>query len=200
MPPKLIIGKLTNEQRIAMAIPYGDFATIEKLLETTTDFTFRDFRGNTLLHIAVNYGQPLIVRRLVEAGAPVNAQDYEGNTPLHLIVGMNSDDPVNQSKILQIVQILLEYGADPFIKNNEELTPVEYLLAFPNSANTDEFNQHIQQIFELYLQKFLAYEKTKAAKKIKTNSMYRPGIKHKMEGGKTRHKKMKSRRSTRRRR
>ncbi len=77
------------------------------------DYVHED--GCTLLCLATRYGRTNIVEMLLKEGADPNIpQTYMMNTPLHYAVNLNS-------KI--IINLLIHYGADEKIKNNNGLTP-----------------------------------------------------------------------------
>ncbi len=67
--------------------------------------------GDTLLHLATNDEE--LLRTLIKKGLNVNEQNLEGNTALHIAAGQNLATP----------QILIELGADQYIKNNKGETP-----------------------------------------------------------------------------
>jgi ankyrin repeat protein len=57
-----------------------------------------------------------MVRDLLKHGAPVNARQQHGWTPLHAAA---------QNGNLEIIEILLQNGADPSIKNEEGVTALD---------------------------------------------------------------------------
>jgi len=70
--------------------------------------------GANCLHVAVFGGYEDIVRMLLDHGADYNAQTTEMlSTPLHLV-----DKKVN------LISLLLKYGADPFVKDKLGNTPI----------------------------------------------------------------------------
>lgn len=73
-----------------------------------------DENGKTLLMEAVDYSNTEAVEACLKAGFPPNAQDLDGNTALHFVLA--KEVLTNQDK--EIVQLLLQYGADPTITNN----------------------------------------------------------------------------------
>ncbi|MFZ8865020.1 MAG: ankyrin repeat domain-containing protein [Rickettsiales bacterium] len=81
----------------------------------------------TLLHTTVKEGRTESVVELLskKQDLDINAVDQDGNTPLHYAV-MNNN--------LQIVDILLQATADPFIKNNKGEDP----LSLADSTRNEE--------------------------------------------------------------
>ena len=75
----------------------------------------------TPLHVAVMNANWDLAKQLIVAGADVNQWDIYGEAPLFTAVnqrtridgGRASIDPINQTTGLQIVELLLEKGADP---------------------------------------------------------------------------------------
>jgi ankyrin repeat protein len=58
------------------------------------------------------------VKLLLEHGANPNIQDYKyGWTPLHFAV---------KNCHVDVARVLLDYGADPTIRDNEGRTPLDY--------------------------------------------------------------------------
>ena len=71
------------------------------------------FNGDSPLHVAVRLGRIENARKiLIQRQVDVNILNFKHETPLHLACSKN-DSP--------IVQLLVAFGADPFIKdsNNE---------------------------------------------------------------------------------
>ncbi len=71
--------------------------------------TDRDLNGNTLLHHAIEDGRPEIVRVVLKYDCDLNAKGFLGITPLVSAATYNKKD---------IVEILLQHGADPTIEAN----------------------------------------------------------------------------------
>ncbi|CAF2967141.1 unnamed protein product [Rotaria sp. Silwood2] len=74
------------------------------------------------IHCAVFYNYMEMLQLLLEAGINVNQQDEDGDTALHYAVG--------ETKNIECINLLLCYGACPFIKNyssNEE-TPIDLAI------------------------------------------------------------------------
>lgn len=88
-----------------------------------------DKNGVTPLHRAVRFRSPEAVALLLEFGADLSATDKKsGSTPLHRAV-TNTGAPATAGKkdhAIQIVKILLGYGADPKAKNRKGLAPIDY--------------------------------------------------------------------------
>ncbi len=70
--------------------------------------------GNTPLKVSVVWGDVAATNLLIKAGADVNAKNEDGFTALHHAAVRNSE---------QLVQLLLDAGADPTIANVESRLP-----------------------------------------------------------------------------
>ena len=82
-----------------------------------------DNAGMTPLHGAAMIGDVEVARVLVEKGkADIHSKTTTGYTPLHVAALFGKTE---------FVQFLLENGADPDMRDNDNLTPVERAIQFP---------------------------------------------------------------------
>ena len=109
------------------AIEDGDLAKVQALLAGGASLTTASDMGETPLHVAVLRDNTEIVRALLAAGAPINAQihrpkhQYDGRTPLMSAACGNN---------LVFVKLLLEHGADPFLKDGSGFTALTFAEIF----------------------------------------------------------------------
>ena len=114
-------------------IPYasGHAETALYLLERGADVTAADRLGRTALHAAVETNRPRLAAALIDAGADVDARftnpvaarrgdyisrrPYKGATPFWLAA---------RAANLEMMQVLLDAGADPFLPNAFGTTPL----------------------------------------------------------------------------
>jgi ankyrin repeat protein len=89
--------------------------------------------GATILQYAALRSHVSIVKYLLDIGANVNTIDTFGDTPLH---------DAARARCIDIVECLLENGADKFAKNNYGYT------AFEGSLRHEEIGRYIES-FEL---------------------------------------------------
>ena len=96
-------------------------ACVGVLLESGADIDLPDPIGVSPLLVAIMNANWDLARQLIEAGADVNQWDVYGEAPLLTAIdlrtridgGRASIDPMNTTKGLAIVNLLLERGADP---------------------------------------------------------------------------------------
>src|SRR6478609_9196055 len=102
---------------------------IEALLKAGPDIHGTDKNGVTLLHSAVRFRCPAAVETLLRNGASVNqACKRSGSTPLHRAVTSTGAPQTagKQEEAIQIVDILLEFGANAALKNKLGKKPADY--------------------------------------------------------------------------
>jgi ankyrin repeat protein len=94
---------------------------VDVLLEKGADIDLPDPDGVSPLHLAIMNANWDLAKRLIEAGADVNQWDVFGEAPLFTVVGnytrrdggRGSIDPPNETEGIEIVNLLLERGANP---------------------------------------------------------------------------------------
>jgi hypothetical protein len=109
------------------------------LLERGANPEIADASGRTSLHFAAGCApeelfpvealSPETADRLVRAGAVLDTRDRYGNTPLHCSVWAGRVD---------VARVLLELGADPGIRNSDDLAPVDLASQGVNTGAFEE--------------------------------------------------------------
>ena len=75
------------------------------------------------------------IKNQINIGTDINVADYDGRTPLHIAVSLNKAN---------IVKILIDNGANKYIKDRWGCTPIDEALKHNNSLinilNKDDIN------------------------------------------------------------
>ncbi len=143
----------------------GHHEIVKELLATKKiDINAKDKDGTNALMAASVRGHKEVVSLLLQNGAEVNSQNVDGHTPLMFAYnGKNqveslldkyaeylTDDNDNSTKIIkdalqthiEVVQLLLDYKADPTMKDKEGHTALDFdfqpLTAIEGSISNDE--------------------------------------------------------------
>lgn len=85
-----------------------------ELIAHSNDVNHRDSKGNTALLIATEASSPAVVRSLLRAGADPNEANNKGELPLERV-----------SLDVPRLTLLLNYGADPFIRCGNRPAPYD---------------------------------------------------------------------------
>ncbi|GAA5941455.1 ankyrin repeat domain-containing protein [Sporobolomyces koalae] len=101
--------------------------------EEACDVNYQDGLGNTALHYAASSPSPDALQLLLEYdGTDVDLQNrLDRSTPLHLAVKLENEDAR-----LGVIEMLLDAGANPSIKDRHGLKLADYL--HPDSSETDK--------------------------------------------------------------
>lgn len=114
------------DQPLLNAVCSGRNDIVRKLLEAGAKIDLHDSYGNGLLHQAAMQGTEETVTLLMEKGAKIDQRDRRhGFTPLQSAVYYNRQ---------QMVEFLLEQGADAQIKNNNGHTALQIARERSNTA------------------------------------------------------------------
>jgi ankyrin repeat protein len=118
-PKSLDSGGLTP---LLYAARENCLACVEVLLESKADINLQDPDGVTPLHVAIMNANWDLAKRLIDAGADVNQWDIYGEAPLFTAINLRtridggrgaSIDPLNKTSGMQILELLLDRGANP---------------------------------------------------------------------------------------
>lgn len=102
----------------------GDLGRVRELIEhQSTPPNVPDSFTYTPMHAAASYGHLDVLTYLISRGGDVNVTDEDGETPLYTVEN------------IETAQFLVDHGADPALRNNEGLTPADFLREdFPRVA------------------------------------------------------------------
>ncbi|KAJ7501641.1 hypothetical protein B0H11DRAFT_724791 [Mycena galericulata] len=89
------------------AVEKGAFKVVRSLVERGANVNYRDYFGQTPLHLAAEHGYSDIASFLVEHGADVNSENISGETLLHLAAEHNH---------LDIASFLFQHNAEVNIR------------------------------------------------------------------------------------
>ncbi|ORZ32348.1 ankyrin repeat-containing domain protein [Catenaria anguillulae PL171] len=123
----------TGENNIWLACADGDLATVKSLIESgNVAPNAQDENGYSALHAAASYDHMDIVEYLLSKDESlVHLTDEDGDTPLHA------------AETMEMAARLLEAGAVPDAKNNDNLTPLD--VAFEDER--EEVVDFLTQIY-----------------------------------------------------
>ena len=100
---------------------YNRISIAKWLLENGANIDEKDMQGLSALHCAVVSNNYEIAEFLLKCGAKINERDNYGNTPL-MRAGLNTD----------MIKLLLNYGADYTLENNNGVTLEKMYEAYPH--------------------------------------------------------------------
>ena len=113
----------------------NDINAVIQLLKAGADPNIRDYWGTTALRIASLRGNVELSRILLLYSANPNTTNYLSRTPLlelvlHIKNMLNSRNIINIIKVynlyMSILQLLLEFGADTYIRDIENMDILDY--------------------------------------------------------------------------
>ena len=128
-PSVINIKDEKNETFLSYAIKRKKEDLTKIIIESPLlDITYKDFKGNSYLHLSVINQLINTTNLLIKKGLDINSQNNEGNTALHYAYNFNN---------INLISILIEKNADINIKNNMGLIPEKIEI---NSLNDDIYS------------------------------------------------------------
>ena len=109
-------GLRLNCHPLHYAVFKNDFNTVNRLLGEGASPRQTMADGQTPWHVAAECNLPRMCELLLKNAAQVNATDRFGDTPLHTAAAFQTD--------LEVVKILVGYGANIHLKDADGLTPL----------------------------------------------------------------------------
>ena len=114
----------------------GRLEAAKILVDAGADLKSADANGITPLLMAITNNQVKVARFLIDHGAEINVSDWYGRTPLWAAVEVRNMDVDNASfengvdrePVLELIQILLERGANPNTRTKESIPIRRFML------------------------------------------------------------------------
>jgi len=131
------------------AIRYSAYSIFKFLIESGANVDVTDKFGNTPLILSVRNKKEQFSVDLIESGADLNKANFDNETPLILI------SHYSDKKALEIIEILIENGADWNITDDLGNTFMMYLSS-----------SHKKEIIEKYPEKYEQYLMVKTSNKF----------------------------------
>jgi ankyrin repeat protein len=125
----------STSRTIALAVETGDIATVKSLLLAKPSLIVTRVPGadDPLIVWAARKKQPAVVALLLESGADIQATNNLGSNTLHLAAFTGDYD---------LMELLLNSGVDPTLRNKRGKIPIDYVSFGKNP-----------RVFELFLEK-----------------------------------------------
>ena len=108
------------------AVFLNDFALADRLLDEGYTVAHETDDGQTPLHIAAECNLPAMCLFLLKNGADINAPDVFGGSALHAAAACQNRP--------RVIKLLIKYGANPFQRDREGLTPLGVARKFKHFA------------------------------------------------------------------
>jgi ankyrin repeat protein len=99
----------------------GDLDTVQWLLDHGADVNAQDCERWAPLHSAADWGQLQALKMLIERDADIHIRAEFGISPLHLAAS-----PWIKHDQVDIMQVLLDHGADPSARDDDNSTPLHH--------------------------------------------------------------------------
>lgn len=113
---------------------YERNVVVQHLISAGVDIHAKDKNQYTALHFAVQANSVEVAETLIRAGADINAVDMYGNSPLMRC---------NNSS-LSMVELLLRYGANPYMRNEYGVSAVDVFAS--DCAITNLFDVYYRKV------------------------------------------------------
>lgn len=112
---------------LMIAARKGYTDSLRKIAAKDNDLSRTDRHGwNALMHAAME-GHYDAAKALIDARMPVTLRSSSGYTALDVaLVGGGNEDPLSQER-LKLAVLLVQNGASLHLKNEKEISPIEYL-------------------------------------------------------------------------
>ncbi|PQE21255.1 hypothetical protein CJF32_00006412 [Rutstroemia sp. NJR-2017a WRK4] len=151
------IDGASPRERLVDAARYNNTDLLQEIIDECADAeaaatllnSAKTVMGNYIYHEAASRGNAEVIDLLLDQEGfecdPISARD--GNTPLHSAVDwVNRQGPSSWEEGLALIQMMVEAGTDPRIRNKASLTPAE--LADPSNVELRKYLEGACKEFE----------------------------------------------------
>jgi ankyrin repeat protein len=107
---------------VAAACLHKNTRIMQLLIDNGADINYKDKKGMTPLMRVIKEPNYPMMRHLLARGAAINDRDRDGNTAFHILFDNSMHTKEN------IIEYLLDEGADVNIENNSGHTPFRYMM------------------------------------------------------------------------
>jgi len=136
---------LTLNEQLIVAVKEGDVSEVSRLLDKGAYIETKDNTATKAppLVWAAYFGHQQLMELLLKRHAALDGADVHGNTALHWALRQGHE---------AITALLLQYGADKTLKNNNQLTPIEFAYIYQKktihrlSNKIDEMKDLLEQL------------------------------------------------------
>lgn len=111
-----------EDSPLLLAGAKGTLEILKMILKTNPDFSLVNRYGGTALIPACERGHVKVVKTLLQTDIDINLVNYLGWTALMEAIVLSDGGPRHQ----QIVQMLVDAGADVTIADNDGITPLQH--------------------------------------------------------------------------
>lgn len=133
---------------LQMACLTNNARKVSEIISKKPNIDIKNDIGDTALHIACRGSHLIITSMLTSCGADVNIADKDGLTPLHIVCfniqvikSIDGLEGCRSSGNFEMIDVLMEAGADPTIKDNKQRTPLSIAL---DSGDMDVYNRMME--------------------------------------------------------
>lgn len=116
---------------LTVSVKNGAYDVVCTLLDHGANPNIPNLRAETPLHVSCCFGYSDICKELIKFGGWIDAEDDCGDTPLHWAV---------REEQIEIVELLLTLGANPFHLNEDEESPLKLAESVGSEALVNAFD------------------------------------------------------------